>query len=163
MEIANLIAKEFPGRTLSGLGGIETGEDAAQFILLGSDTVQVCTGVMKFGYECVRPMCDQLLAFMAKHKFETLADFKGKSLPYFTTHADLVQRQAARKAAQKAGLAARRRSWPPTANGAATPSCNSPTPSRRADHDSLFPLHRRPMDPRRARAHARSTIPRPAR
>ena len=31
---------------------------------LGADTVQVCTGVMKFGYECVKPMCDQLLAFM---------------------------------------------------------------------------------------------------
>src|SRR5258708_37717871 len=106
MEIGQLIRKEFPGRTLSGLGGIETGEDAAQFILLGADTVQVCTGVMKFGYECVKPMCDQLLAFMAKHKFETLADFKGKSLPYFTTHADLVQKQTARKAAQKAAAAA---------------------------------------------------------
>jgi dihydropyrimidine dehydrogenase (NADP+)/dihydropyrimidine dehydrogenase (NAD+) subunit PreA len=47
-------------------------------------------------------MCDELLAFMAKHKFETLADFKGKSLDYFTTHADLVKRQADRKAAQKA-------------------------------------------------------------
>ena len=106
MEISTMIAREFPGRTLSGLGGIETGEDAAQFILLGADTVQVCTGVMKFGYECVRPMCDQLLAFMTKHKFETLADFKGKSLPYFTTHADLVRRQGERKAAQKAAAAA---------------------------------------------------------
>lgn len=105
MELATMIQKEFPGRTLSGLGGVECGHDAAQFILLGSDTVQVCTGVMKFGYECVKPMCDELLAFMAKHKFETLADFKGKSLPYFTTHADLVQRQAARKAAQKAAAA----------------------------------------------------------
>ena len=94
MELATMIQKEFPNRSLSGLGGIETGEDAAQFILLGSDTVQVCTGVMKFGYECVKPMQEQLLAFMAKHKFETLADFKGKSLPYFTTHADLVRRQA---------------------------------------------------------------------
>ncbi len=102
MEISTLIRKEFPGRSLSGLGGIESGEDAAQFILLGADTVQVCTGVMKFGYECVRPMCDELLAFMAKHGFETLADFKGKSLDYFTTHADLVRRQAERKAAQKA-------------------------------------------------------------
>jgi dihydropyrimidine dehydrogenase (NADP+) len=37
-----------------------------------------------------------------KHKFNTLADFKGKSLPYFTTHFDLVQKQAQRKAAQKA-------------------------------------------------------------
>src|SRR5665213_622482 len=105
MEIATLIRAEFPDRTLSGLGGIESGEDAAQFILLGCDTVQVCTGVMKFGYECVQPMCDQLLAFMAKHKFETLDDFKGKSLPYFTTHADLVKRQAERKAAQKAAAA----------------------------------------------------------
>jgi dihydroorotate dehydrogenase len=101
-EIAMLIQKEFPGHSLSGIGGIETGNDAAQFVLVGADTLQVCTGVMKFGYECVKPMCDELLAFMAKHKFETLADFKGKSLPYFTTHADLVVRQADRKAAQKA-------------------------------------------------------------
>jgi len=102
MEIATLIRNEFPGRSLSGLGGIETGNDAAQFILLGADTVQVCTGVMKSGYECIKPMCDELLAFMARHKFETLADFKGRSLDYFTTHADLVKRQAERKAAKKA-------------------------------------------------------------
>src|ERR1041385_8129 len=108
MEIATMIRAEFPGRSLSGLGGIESGNDAAQFILLGGDTVQVCTGVMKFGYEMVKPMCDELLAFMAKHKFETLADFRGKSLAYFTTHADLVRRQAERKAAQKAAAPARK-------------------------------------------------------
>jgi dihydropyrimidine dehydrogenase (NADP+)/dihydropyrimidine dehydrogenase (NAD+) subunit PreA len=62
MEIATMIRNEFPGRSLSGMGGVESGSDAAQFILLGSDTVQVCTGVMKFGYECVKPMCDELLA-----------------------------------------------------------------------------------------------------
>jgi dihydropyrimidine dehydrogenase (NADP+)/dihydropyrimidine dehydrogenase (NAD+) subunit PreA len=105
MEIAQLIRKEFPGRSLSAIGGVESGNDAAEFILLGGDTVQVCTGVMKFGYEHVKPMCEQLLAFMEKHKFETLADFKGKSLDYFTTHADLVKRQAERKAAQKAAAA----------------------------------------------------------
>jgi dihydroorotate dehydrogenase subfamily 1 len=102
MEIATMIRSEFPRRSLSGIGGIESGYDAAQFILLGADTTQVCTGVMKFGYECVKPMCEELLTFMAKHKFETLADFKGKSLDYFTTHADLVKRQTERKAAQKA-------------------------------------------------------------
>jgi dihydropyrimidine dehydrogenase (NADP+)/dihydropyrimidine dehydrogenase (NAD+) subunit PreA len=107
MEIAQVIRKEFPGRSLSGIGGIESGNDAAQFILLGADTVQVCTGVMKMGYECVKPMCDELLAFMAKHNFETPADFKGRSLDYFTTHADLVKRQAERKAAQKAAAAAK--------------------------------------------------------
>jgi len=103
-EIATLIKKEFPGRSLSGLGGVESGLDAAQFILLGSDTVQVCTGVMKFGYECVKPMCEELLGFMAKHKFETLADFKGQSLGYITTHADLVSRSAAKREARKAAV-----------------------------------------------------------
>jgi len=107
MEIAQLIRKEFPGRSLSAIGGIETGNDAAEFILLGADTVQVCTGVMKFGYEHIKPMCDQLLAFMEKHKFEKPSDFKGKSLDYFTTHADLVKRQAERKAAQKSATAAK--------------------------------------------------------
>ncbi len=105
MEIATMIRKEFPGKTLSGIGGVENGNDAAQFILLGADTVQVCTGVMKFGYEMVKPMQEELLAFMEKHKFETLADFKGKSLDYFTTHADLVSKQTTRKAAQKAAAA----------------------------------------------------------
>lgn len=106
MEIATMIRQDFPGRTLSGLGGIESGADAAQFILLGADTVQVCTGVMKFGYGCVKPMGDELLGFMEKHGFETLADFKGKSLDYFTTHAELVRRQTERKAAQKAASGA---------------------------------------------------------
>ncbi|MGB6220409.1 NAD-dependent dihydropyrimidine dehydrogenase subunit PreA [Haloferula sp.] len=102
MEIAQLIRKDFPGRSLSAIGGIETGEDAAQFILLGGDTVQVCTGVMKFGYGHVQTMCEQLLGFMEKKGFETLDDFKGHSLDYFTTHAELVRMQTERKAKEKA-------------------------------------------------------------
>jgi len=57
---------------------------------------------MKHGYGMVKKMCDELLAFMEKHKFETLADFKGKSLDYFTTHAELVRMQKERKAREKA-------------------------------------------------------------
>lgn len=101
-ECAEVIRDKFPDRTLSGIGGVETGKDAAEFILLGSDTVQVCTGVMKFGYEMVKPMKDQLLSFMAKHNFETVNQFKGHSLQYFTTHADLVKRQAEAKSKAKA-------------------------------------------------------------
>jgi dihydroorotate dehydrogenase subfamily 1 len=102
MEIATMIRREFPGKSLSAIGGIETGDDAAQFILLGGDTAQVCTGVMKHGYGMVKKMCEELLAFMEKHKFETLADFKGKSLDFFTTHAELVRMQKERKARDKA-------------------------------------------------------------
>jgi dihydroorotate dehydrogenase subfamily 1 len=102
MEIATLIRKEFPGRTLSGIGGVETGADAAQFILLGADTIQVCTGVMKFGYGMVKDLCEGLLSFMESKGFETLDDFKGHSLQYFTTHAELVRMQLARKAEEAA-------------------------------------------------------------
>lgn len=101
MEIAQLIRKEFPGKTLSGIGGIESGNDAAQFILLGCDTVQVCTYVMKVGYRCIAEMLDELSAFMERHKFEKLDDFKGHSLQYFTTHSDLVTRQAKAREAAK--------------------------------------------------------------
>ncbi|MDQ8189742.1 NAD-dependent dihydropyrimidine dehydrogenase subunit PreA [Roseibacillus persicicus] len=102
MEIAQLIRKEFPGRSLSAIGGVETGRDAAEFILLGGDTVQVCTGVMKFGYGHVKTMCDQLLEFMDSKGFETLDDFRGQALDYFTTHAELVRMQTERKSAEKA-------------------------------------------------------------
>jgi dihydroorotate dehydrogenase len=107
MEVAQLIKSEFRGRSLSGIGGVESGHDAAQFILLGCDTVQVCTYVMKVGYRCVRQMCDELSAFMDRHHFRTLADFKGHSLQYFTSHYDLVRRQAAARQAVKAPAAAK--------------------------------------------------------
>ena len=102
MEIAMLIRDKYPHATLSGIGGIESGYDAAEFILLGADTVQVCTGVMKHGYKLAQRMADELLEFMERHGFENIDDFKGAALPYFTTHADLVERQAAAKAAKAA-------------------------------------------------------------
>jgi dihydroorotate dehydrogenase subfamily 1 len=91
MTIANAI----PGVNLSGMGGIETGFDAAQFMLLGSNTVQVCTGAMLRGYEVVSELKEQLGEFMAQHEFTKLTDFIGKALPYFSTHADLIERQKA--------------------------------------------------------------------
>ncbi len=104
VEIAAEIAESHPGRTLSGIGGIESGQDAAQFLLVGCHTVQVCTAVMKRGYDIIQPMCDELLAFMDRHGFATIEDFRGHSLPYFTTHADLVRRRnEARRSATHTG------------------------------------------------------------
>jgi dihydroorotate dehydrogenase subfamily 1 len=105
MECARMMRHEFPKASLSGIGGVETGEDAAQFILLGASTVQVCTGVMIHGYGMLKPMCDQLAAFMAAKGFKTIEDFRGHSLQFFTTHADLVQRQKEAKAMEKAAAA----------------------------------------------------------
>ncbi len=99
------IAGEYPQRTISGIGGVETGDDAAQFILLGAETVQVCTGVMIHGYKLIHELNAGLEAFMEKHNFSSIEDFRGKSLEYFTTHAELVRLQADAKAAAKAAKA----------------------------------------------------------
>ena len=108
MQIAQLIKKDFPGRSLSGIGGVETGEDAAEFLLLGANTVQVCTGVMLQGYPLVKKMCAELQDFMEVHDFKSIDDFQGDSLQYFTTHTDLVSKQreaiAAKKKNAKVGL-----------------------------------------------------------
>jgi len=105
---------EFKRSSLSGIGGVETGNDAAQFILLGASTVQVCTGVMIHGYKMIHDLKAGLSAFMDKHKFTSIDQFRGKSLQYFTTHADLVKRQAEAKAAEKAaakGMVTKDAAW----------------------------------------------------
>jgi dihydropyrimidine dehydrogenase (NADP+)/dihydropyrimidine dehydrogenase (NAD+) subunit PreA len=107
-------AGEFPDRSLSAIGGIETGEDAAQFILLGAHTVQVCTGVMIHGYQLIDTLREGLLRFMEQHGFESIESFRGHSLQFFTTHAELVRRQAEVKAAEraaKAGMVTRDTAW----------------------------------------------------
>jgi len=105
---------EYKDRSLSAIGGVESGEDAAQFILLGASTVQVCTGVMIHGYKLAGRMCEELSAFMDKHGFNSIEDFRGHALKYFTTHADLVQRQKDAKAEQKAardGMVTKDTAW----------------------------------------------------
>ena len=92
-----------PCFTCTGMGGIETGADAAQFLLLGAETVQVCTGAMLRGYEIIAELKQDLEKFMADQKFTDLRQFIGKSLPYFSTHADLVARQKQAKADKAAG------------------------------------------------------------
>ncbi|KAF3785597.1 Dihydropyrimidine dehydrogenase [Nymphaea thermarum] len=95
MSMAKMMKAEFRDteKSLSGIGGVQTGGDAAEFILLGADTVQVCTGVMMHGYGLVKQLSAELKDFMRKHNFSSIDDFKGHSLQYFTTHTDLVQRQ----------------------------------------------------------------------
>jgi len=65
----------------SGIGGIGSWRDAAEFILLGCGTVQVCTAAMHYGYRIVEDMQDGLLAWMTEKGFATIEDFRGLSLP----------------------------------------------------------------------------------
>ncbi|KEI16107.1 NAD-dependent dihydropyrimidine dehydrogenase subunit PreA [Clostridium haemolyticum] len=69
--------KEIP---VSGIGGIETWEDAVEFILLGSSNLQVTTSVMQYGYRIVEDMISGLCYYMKEKGFEKLEDMVGLAL-----------------------------------------------------------------------------------
>ena len=83
---------------VSGIGGISGWRDAAEFILLGCATVQVCTAAMHFGFRIVEDMIDGLSNWMDEKGFRTVDDFLGLSLPKVTEwkHLDLNYKIVAR-------------------------------------------------------------------
>ncbi len=82
--VQQVMSDEQAALPMSGIGGIASWQDAAEFILLGAGTVQVCTAVMHYGYRIVEDMADGLLSWMCQKGYETLDDFRGRSLPNVT-------------------------------------------------------------------------------
>lgn len=72
------------GLPISGVGGINTWRDAAEFILVGATTLQVCTAVMFNGYEIINELVDGLMGFMEDKGFSSLDEFRGLVLPKLT-------------------------------------------------------------------------------
>ena len=66
-----------PGVEISGIGGIETWEDAAEFLLLGSTTLQVTTSIMQYGYRIVEDMKNGLEHYMEEQGVDSLMDLIG--------------------------------------------------------------------------------------
>ena len=83
---------------ISGIGGIGNWRDAAEFILLGCQSVQVCTAAMHYGFRIVEDMIDGLSNWMDEKGFRTIEDFRGRSLSTVTEwgHLDLNYRIVAR-------------------------------------------------------------------
>jgi dihydropyrimidine dehydrogenase (NAD+) subunit PreA len=91
------------GIPISGMGGIATWADAAEFLLLGASSLQVCTTVMHYGYRVIEDLCDGLSNWMDEKGFKTIADVTGRSLHRVSEfkNFDLSFRAAARINAEK--------------------------------------------------------------
>jgi dihydropyrimidine dehydrogenase (NAD+) subunit PreA len=91
------------GIPISGMGGISTWQDAAQFLLLGAGSLQVCTAVMHYGFRIIEDLCDGLSNWMDEKDFKTIADVCGHSLHRVSEFKDLdlSYRAVARIDAQK--------------------------------------------------------------
>ena len=71
---------ELQGIPLSGMGGIETWEDAAEFLMAGASHLQFTTSVMQYGYRIVEDMISGLSIYLAEKGFDKLEDFVGIAL-----------------------------------------------------------------------------------
>jgi len=96
--------------SISGIGGIDRSHDALEFLLLGASTVQICTGVMLHGVKMIDELLEGLEKFLVDKGFNSVQEIVGKSLSYFSTHMDLVQKMKAAKRS-KAGEASRDNEW----------------------------------------------------
>lgn len=73
---------------ISGMGGISNWQDAAEFLLLGASSLQVCTAVMHYGFRVIEDLCDGLSNWMDAKGFQTVAEIVGKSLPHISDFAN---------------------------------------------------------------------------
>lgn len=80
---------ESAGLPISGIGGISSWRDAAEFIALGAGTVQVCTAAMHHGFRIVDDMIAGLSNWMDVKGYACIADFQGRAVPNFVNWEDL--------------------------------------------------------------------------
>ena len=86
MSMVSEIARhpETHGMPISGIGGVTTWRDAAEFMALGCGNVQVCTAAMTYGFKIVQEMISGLSQWMDEKGYETLDDFVGMAVPNVT-------------------------------------------------------------------------------
>ena len=69
---------------ISGIGGINTWRDAAEYMSLGCGNVQVCTAAMTYGFKIVSEMKSGMSDWMDEKGYTSVADFIGSALPNVT-------------------------------------------------------------------------------
>jgi dihydropyrimidine dehydrogenase (NAD+) subunit PreA len=75
---------ETAGLPISGIGGVTTWRDAAEFMALGAGAVQVCTAAMTYGFRVVQEMIAGLETWMDEKGHPDLAAFTGRATPNVT-------------------------------------------------------------------------------
>ena len=81
-EIAR--SAETRGLPISGIGGVTTWRDAAEFLALGAGNVQVCTAAMTYGFKVVQEMISGLSDWMDAKGHPSVASVVGRAVPNVT-------------------------------------------------------------------------------
>jgi dihydropyrimidine dehydrogenase (NAD+) subunit PreA len=75
---------ETRGLPISGIGGVTTWRDAAEFLVLGAGNVQVCTAAMTYGFKIVQEMISGLSQWMDEKGYASVAEVSGRAVPNVT-------------------------------------------------------------------------------
>ncbi|NRA87373.1 MAG: NAD-dependent dihydropyrimidine dehydrogenase subunit PreA [Rhizobiales bacterium] len=77
------------GMPISGIGGITTWRDAAEFMALGAGNVQVCTAAMTYGFKIVQEMITGLSEWMDEQGHTNIEQIVGRAVPNAKNWQDL--------------------------------------------------------------------------
>ena len=69
---------------ISGIGGVSTWRDAAEFLSLGAGNVQVCTAAMTYGFKIIDEMTAGLSDWMDEKGYAAVADVVGRAVSNVT-------------------------------------------------------------------------------
>ena len=71
---------------ISGMGGIETWQDALEFLLLGAGSLQVTTAVMQYGYRIISDLTEGLAEYMKCKNVTSLSSLIGAASTTVVDH-----------------------------------------------------------------------------
>ena len=77
---------------ISAMGGIETWQDAMEFILLGGGSIQVTTAVMQYGYRIIDDLKAGMNLYLAEKGFGSVKEAIGLGLDTLSETTDALER-----------------------------------------------------------------------
>ncbi|ALB46839.2 dihydropyrimidine dehydrogenase subunit B [Clostridium diolis] len=66
---------------ISGMGGIETWKDAAEFMALGCENLQITTSVMQYGYRIIDDLINGMKLYLSSQGYKNISEIVGSALP----------------------------------------------------------------------------------
>lgn len=84
---------ELKDTPISGMGGIETWRDAAEFMTLGCENLQVTTSVMQYGYRIIEDLIEGTKLYLSSNGYTSIREIVGKALNNIVT-ADKLKRDS---------------------------------------------------------------------
>ncbi|MBR6707615.1 MAG: NAD-dependent dihydropyrimidine dehydrogenase subunit PreA [Clostridia bacterium] len=80
------------GMHFTAMGGIETWQDALEFIMLGAHSLQVTTAVMQYGYRIIDDLKEGLNLYLTEKGFSSVGEAVGLGLDTLSATTDILER-----------------------------------------------------------------------